>query len=114
MTFVARAEGLISCVQSKKEDGRLYRKFVARIDGLEEDLRESSGKNSALAYSVKILQDQLAEAECVLHTTCRPRPAEHSPLPILVDTTYGADCAAVLRMIAIDASAIHCYAGSSL
>jgi len=49
--------------QSKKEDGRLYRKFVARIEGLEEDLRESSGKNSALAYSVKILQDQLAEAE---------------------------------------------------
>lgn len=86
----ARAQGLISRVQSKKEDGRLYRKFVARIEGLEEDLRESSGKNSALAYSVKILQDQLAEAECVPHTTfCTqftPHPCRNCP--------YWARCAA--------------------
>lgn len=50
--------------QAKKEDGRLFRKFVARIEALEEELTDKANKNSALAYSVKILREQLEEAEC--------------------------------------------------
>ncbi len=65
--------------QAKKEDGRLFRKFVARIEALEEELTDKANKNSALAYSVKILREQLEEAECAslpahwsagLHVAC--------------------------------------------
>ena len=57
--------------QAKKEDGRLFRKFVARIEALEEELEDKANKNSALAYSVKILREQLEEAECAFSSAHR-------------------------------------------
>lgn len=52
---------------------------MARIEALEEELTDKANKNSALAYSVKILREQLEEAECAsfpahwsagLHVAC--------------------------------------------